>query len=35
MDYVLAKLPFAVEVVQTDIHTEFGSRVPVVARPAA
>jgi DNA-binding PadR family transcriptional regulator len=31
LDYVLAKLPFAVEVVQTDIHLEFCPAVPVLA----
>lgn len=35
IDYVLEKLPFRVEVIQTDIHSEWASSLPGVIRPVA
>jgi len=35
VDYVVEKLPFAVEVIQTDIQAESSPAGPWIARPAA
>jgi transposase-like protein len=35
VDYILEKLPFGVEVIQTDIQAESSPAGPWIARPAA